>query len=233
MKNYIIIASSIFLTTTTTNTFAADAIIADEAPLIIQQSTSKPATSTFKWDGTYFGGQLDYRMGKVKFSQGSNHGTGKGNGFMGGLYGGYNMDIGNNFILGAEADVSSVISSKKKDNAGKADSFATTGLGLNGAVRARLGYSADRFMPYIAGGLAIGEIKNKLQTKNESFSNSKVKKGWTVGAGVDYAATDNVILRAEYRYTDFGKQNLDFGGDNKFSSKASANDIRIGIAYKF
>ncbi len=32
--------------------------------------------------------------------------------------------------------------------------------------------------------------------------------GWAAGAGVDYAATDNVIVRLEYRYTDYGHKDF-------------------------
>ena len=60
--------------------------------------------------------------------------------------------------------------------------------------------------------------------------------GWTAGAGVDYAATDNVIVRLEYRYTDYGRKDftadldgLELGASNKFKT----NEIRLGVAYKF
>ncbi|MCK1975216.1 outer membrane beta-barrel protein, partial [Bacillus safensis] len=80
---------------------------------------------------------------------------------------------------------------------------------------ARVGYAVDRFMPYLAGGVAFGNIKNSGSIDNiGSFSESKTLTGWTAGAGVDYAATDNLIVRLEYRYTDYGDKDIDFGGLN-------------------
>ncbi|MER8912993.1 hypothetical protein NKI32_04050 [Mesorhizobium sp. M0761] len=40
--------------------------------------------------------------------------------------------------------------------------------------------------------------------------------------------TDNLLLRAEYRYTDFGTEALPNG---KVDLKT--NEVRLGIAYKF
>ncbi len=54
--------------------------------------------------------------------------------------------------------------------------------------------------------------------------------GFTVGGGVDLAMKDNIILRAEYRYSDFGKKQF-VKDTGKFSYKT--NDFRVGAAFKF
>ena len=82
-------------------------------------------------------------------------------------------------------------------------------------------------------GVALGGIKDTVTTNNSSFTSDKTRAGWTIGGGVDYAATDNLVLRLEYRYTDFGKQNFDLNNSTNYSRKLSTNDIRIGVAYKF
>ncbi|EEX58176.1 MULTISPECIES: outer membrane protein, partial [Brucella] len=157
------------------------------------------------------------------------------NGFIGGLYTGYNFDTGNNFILGLDANVDYNNLKKSRDFITSGNPVQTTGetqLRWSGAVRARAGYAIDRFMPYIAGGVAFGGIKNSLRIGGEESSKSKTQTGWTVGAGIDYAATDNVLLRLEYRYTDYGKKNF---GLNDLDTRGSfkTNDIRLGVAYKF
>ena len=91
-------------------------------------------------------------------------------------------------------------------------------------------------MPYVTGGIAFGHFKYGLEAPdyNEGFSASKTFTGWTLGAGVEFALTDNLIGRAEYRYTDFGKNTVVDPTDwytNKVKFKT--NDVRIGIAYKF
>ena len=58
--------------------------------------------------------------------------------------------------------------------------------------------------------------------------------GWNIGAGIEYAATDNLILRAEYRYTDFGSKTFHgLWGEDEGKIKLRTNDIRLGVAYKF
>jgi outer membrane immunogenic protein len=63
-----------------------------------------------------------------------------------------------------------------------------------------------------------------------------VMTGWTVGAGVDYAFTDNIIFRAEYRYSDFGSTTQQpflplFPNEQEIEFKS--HDVRLGLAYKF
>ena len=62
--------------------------------------------------------------------------------------------------------------------------------------------------------------------------------GYTVGGGVEYALTNHVILRSEYRYTDYGSKDFDFNNkfiDEPVTLKADykTHEVRLGIAYKF
>lgn len=227
MKKFLILGSSILLATLTTGAYAADVVSAQEpAP-----SFAAPA---FNWSGAYIGGQIDYSMTKGKFSY-ANFPEAKatGKGFLGGIYTGYNFDVGNNVILGAELDFTTGFNKSKKNDASGYAAYATTQARWAGAARARVGYAMDRFLPYLAGGVALGGIKDTVTTQNSSFTSDKTRSGWTIGGGVDYAATDKVILRLEYRYTNFGKQNFDLNNSMNYSRKLSTNDIRIGVAYKF
>ncbi|MGU3401357.1 outer membrane protein [Brucellaceae bacterium D45D] len=206
---------------------AADAIVEEPAPVVVA-----PA---FTWAGAYIGGQVGYGWGKSEFES---FGHIKPDGFLGGLYAGYNFDTGSDFILGIDGDITY---NNLKDNDSVTDGLLEAGieskLRWSGAIRARAGVAFDRFMPYIAGGVAFGSIKTSGYVTDGlnalSASESKTRTGWTIGGGVDYAATDNVILRLEYRYTDFGKKDLDFGVNAGLENKFKSNDIRLGIAYKF
>ncbi|MCL8000086.1 porin family protein [Brucella sp. 21LCYQ03] len=220
---------------------AADAIVYDEpAPVI--------SAPVFSWTGGYLGGQVGWGWAKSSFDvDGYNIGHMKPDGFLGGLYAGYNFDMGNNFVLGLDGDVTF---NNQKDNISETftngvDSLtlgAESKLRTSGAVRARAGLAMDRWLPYVAAGVAIGSVKNTVsasgvidgQPFDVSESESKTHVGWTAGAGVDYAATDNVILRLEYRYSDYGKKNYTVVDDvltarNKFKT----NEVRLGVAYKF
>ncbi|EJF85005.1 outer membrane protein [Bartonella rattimassiliensis] len=105
-----------------------------------------------------------------------------------------------------------------------------------GATRARVGLSAHRVMPYIAGGIAYGQFQDVLSTVitgdepfNRTSDVTKMMMGYTVGGGVDFAMTDNFIVRAEYRYSDFGKKKF----KDEIEVEYKTNDFRAGIAYKF
>ncbi|EJF87451.1 hypothetical protein ME1_01053 [Bartonella vinsonii subsp. arupensis OK-94-513] len=113
----------------------------------------------------------------------------------------------------------------------------------SGATRVRIGFAAaDRIMPYVAGGIAYAQMQGTYTIKaTEAAGNAEIASakffdatktfvGYTLGGGVDIAMTDNVLLRAEYRYSDYGKKQFDRDTD-EFSYKT--NDFRVGVAYKF
>jgi outer membrane immunogenic protein len=223
----LLLASTVALVAAT-GAKAADAVIEQEpAPVVV--------APTFTWNGAYIGGQVGYGWGKADFSGDVfTNDSVKPDGFLGGLYAGYNFDLGNNVVLGIDGDITYNDLSKGirvyNDDL-EVGSFENK-LRWSGAVRARAGYAFDRFLPYIAGGVAFGDVKNSGTINGIGFSESKTLTGWTVGGGVDYAATDNLIVRLEYRYTDYGDKNIDFGGlsvKNDFKT----NEVRLGVAYKF
>ncbi|MDH7784457.1 outer membrane immunogenic protein [Ochrobactrum sp. 19YEA23] len=207
---------------------AADAVVEQEpAPVVV--------APTFTWNGAYIGGQVGYGWGKSNFSGDLyTYGDVKPDGFLGGLYAGYNFDLGNNVVLGIDGDVTYNDVSKGIDiyNGDLAVGSFDNKLRWSGAVRARAGYAFDRFLPYIAGGVAFGDVKNSGSIGGVGFSESKTLTGWTIGGGVDYAATDNLILRLEYRYTDYGDKDINFG-DLSVKNDFKTNEVRLGVAYKF
>ncbi|WP_375649522.1 porin [Bartonella sp. OT172YNZD] len=255
---------------------AADVIIPREtAPAVI-------AAPSFAWTGFYIGGQVGNFSSKVDaFDSETNKKitdkdlTPKPSGFMGGIYVGSNVDLGNGLILGVETDAvwadreeskvhSEVIGDEKleafkakleaakvtftsenKDIAkdDKRIDSASIKEKWSGATRVRIGFAAvDRIMPYFAGGIAYTQLQSthsvKVMAKADGveiasakfLDKTKTMVGFTVGGGVDFAMTDNVLLRAEYRYADFGKKAF-VKDEDKTAYKT--NDFRVGVAYKF
>jgi len=209
---------------------AADAIVYEEPTPVV-------AAPVFSWTGGYLGGQIGYGWGKSRLSGVDFPNEVKPDGFLGGLYAGYNFDLGNNVILGVDGDITyNDLKDGESENYGPGFDVGTENkLRWSGAVRGRLGVAVDRFLPYIAGGVAFGNVKNLAYVGPISSSESKTLTGWTAGAGVDYAATDNIIVRLEYRYTDYGRKDFNGTGDFGFNveNKFKTNEIRLGVAYKF
>ncbi len=112
------------------------------------------------------------------------------------------------------------------------DSHSRRGLGSR-----RIGYAFDRLLLYATGGAAFAGITvhDASPAVGMFDDHSITRTGWTVGAGVDYAFTDNLIGRVEYRYADFGSfgytSNV-FPGFNE-NHEISENVVRGGLAWKF
>ena len=235
MRNYLI-ASALFAASIT-SAKAADVVVVQE-PIAV-----------YNWSGVYVGAQAGYAWGKSEFRNRTDtyvEGTDfDPRGFFGGVYVGYNAQVGNNFVLGVDAELNAAdIRRHGGDYTWSDSSDGTSGdysvnphakMTWNGAVRARAGYAYDRFLPYIAGGVSFGEYKFGLIRDGDSiFSEKASMTGWNIGGGVEYAATDNVILRLEYRFTDFGSKTFhDLWFEDEAKIKLRTNDVRLGIAYKF
>jgi outer membrane immunogenic protein len=100
-------------------------------------------------------------------------------------------------------------------------------------VRGRLGYAADRFMPYITGGAAFGNIKASVPGVAQTSSDNS---GWTIGAGLEAAFAPNWTAKVEYLYVDLGTFNcgLNCGGGLVTDNVSfHANLLRAGVNYKF
>ena len=147
-------------------------------------------------------------------------------------------------------------------------------MNWDGSLRARFGMvAAPSLLVFATGGVAAGRIQQRTgingaivftddQTDTQATHNvsgssesNKIRLGWTLGAGADYKLTESWTMRAEYRYTSFGKSS------SSASSTASCVDgpatgngctqlavatasastkttdafhaVRIGLSYKF
>lgn len=186
------------------------------APAYPMKADAPAAAPVFSWTGFYIGGNTGYAWGSGTGAAGA-YGLNP-DGWLGGGQMGYNFQFQNNVLVGLEADVdASNISASHGPVSSKLDYFGT--------VRARLGYAFDRVLPYVTGGLAWGN--NKITANGVSQSNTST--GWTAGAGVEYALTNNWTARAEYLYLDLGKSGFQSVGD----AGVTASSARLGVNYKF
>jgi outer membrane immunogenic protein len=216
------IASIAVAAATLTAAHAADFSVMQPQPI----AYSAPA---FSWTGLYAGLHAGYGWGTVDtdIPGAPNYNI---DGFNGGIHAGYNHDLGG-FVLGIEGDLnlSDIVYSE-------VFMAATTSLRVEnfGSIRARAGFAADRFMPYITGGFAFGTGSFSVDAFGGSFTERQTHTGWTIGAGAEYAVTDNILLRAEYLYTDLGEKNYLSGvlppGVN---GKVNFGTARVGASFKF
>ena len=71
-------------------------------------------------------------------------------------------------------------------------------------VRGRAGYAFGGILPYVTGGLAVGDIRANMPGFAVA---STTNAGWTVGAGLEVALPGNWTAKAEYLHVDLGRFN--------------------------
>jgi outer membrane immunogenic protein len=198
---------------------AAD--LARRAPPRAAVPIRTPEVRLFDWTGFYAGLNGGYGWGDSKFT-GAGANTSPEGALLGGTIG-YNYQWGST-VFGVETDLAW---SNVKGSTGCTFGSCETKNDWLGTTRLRLGYAFDRFMPYVTGGAAYGDVKARVPGVG---SDSDTKVGWTVGGGAEYAFTPNWSVKAEYLYVDLGKIDCAAcGGHVKFNE----NIVRGGINYKF
>ena len=198
--------------------------------------TDFPAAAplTFDWTGAYLGLPAGYGFGKFPSNLGTvvapgvvTNGLGNAGGFMGGATVGYQMQFGQ-FVAGLEGEL---------NYTGIGDSFATSNpltgdakVTYLGMVTGRLGFTPfDRFLVYGKGGYAFGGAEVSIDGVG---SDTNFHNGWTLGAGLEYAITQNLTTKIEYNYVDLQRQNFNIGGTTT-SAGFQGNLLRAGLNFKF
>lgn len=188
------------------------------------------------------------------FSQWSNKRSGS---FVGGGQIGYNYQI-DAMVIGLEADINyaDISSERSGFNRGRGyyDSesiVAKSSVNWFGTLRARVGALVnDRLLIFATGGLAFGGVEvsgryiygDGRTDRGIGGKRSSTRTGWTLGAGLEYAITDNLTLKGEYAYVDLGSkthrfsenyQNLNNIYYTSARDEAHFHVIRAGLNYRF
>lgn len=185
----------------------------------------------FNWTGAYVGANLGANWATV-----TNSGTSTG--VIGGLQAGYLWQA-SQFVYGLEADIAFSSNSKSTTfldlNSGNTFSQRDK-VTFSSTVRGRLGYAFDRFLVYGTGGLAMANIESRLSNvaTGTTDKNTTFRAGWSLGAGLEYAITNNVTVRGEYLHNDFGRYTVNYNANGVFDRHRVSEDmVRLGVNYKF
>jgi outer membrane immunogenic protein len=85
------------------------------------------------------------------------------------------------------------------------------------SARGRIGYAFDRTLFYVTGGAAFTDVRATTNWipfgifPGTTATQTRTLVGGTVGAGVEYAVTNNITLGMEGRYTQYESQRFDAG----------------------
>lgn len=204
-------------------TWASAADIPRAAPSYRAPAVYAPV---FTWTGGYIGINAGYGFGSSDWS-----GFAADADPSGGLVGltlGYNWQAGP-WVFGLEGDIAW---------SGMKGNFANAACPLGcevknqwlGTARGRLGYAMDRFMPYITGGAAFGDVRT---TVNGFANGGDTNVGWTIGGGIEGALAPNWTAKLEYLYVDLGDVSCGALACGLAAPDFQAHILRAGLNYKF
>jgi outer membrane immunogenic protein len=185
-------------------------------------------TQAYNWTGFYFGANGGGGWGH-SFWSAQPTGVGLSGGQVGGTAG-YNWQIGR-AVLGIEGDID-WSGLQGTGTSAACPLGCTTSDSWLSTVRGRVGYAFDRFLPYVTGGLAVGDIHAATPGLVGGTSSNA---GWTIGAGLEVALPGNWSAKAEYLHVDLGNFNCGTGCGVAPTDNVSLhqNIFRAGVDYHF
>jgi len=207
----------------------AGAAAAADLPRPAPQPYYPPAAAyapVYNWTGFYIGLNGGGGFGGSKWDSTNSFNV------DGGLIGstiGYNYQWGR-VVAGLEGDIDwSDINGSTTTGCPLSCKTSNTWLST---VRGRLGYAADRFLPYVTGGGAFGSIRATMP----GFAATANTTGWTLGGGLEAAIAGPWTAKVEYLYVDLGSFNcgLNCGAGTLINNVSfHTNVLRAGLNYRF
>jgi outer membrane immunogenic protein len=179
---------------------AADLIIDEPAPTVGIVDVGG------NWDGVYIGAFAGYGAGTFEWSD-----TADVEGWLLGAAVGANFTVTDGIVAGVVGDIA-------WSDIGDDDGFFD--INWAGSLRGRLGFDGGAFLPYLTAGLAVAG------TEIEGIDATHI--GWTAGAGVEFAATEDLSVDLLYRYSDYGTQSY-----NGTDVSLNTHQVTIGLNWHF
>ncbi len=187
--------------------------------------------AAYNWTGFYAGINGGYGWGSSTWSNpiGSTGSFDINGSVVGGTLG-YNWQAGQ-LVFGLEGDIDwSNIGGRTGNGLCAGISCETKNTWL-GTARGRVGYAWDRFLPYITGGLAVGDVKS---TPAGFGSETDTQVGWTLGGGAEVALAGPWTAKVEYLYVDLGTASCGTSACGVSTDvDFHTNLVRGGINYRF
>lgn len=139
-----------------------------------------------------------------------------------GGFAGYNHKIGESVVIGAEAGIAVSTDDRIRAAAGGRELLVDPRYSFD--LGARAGYLVtDKALLYVRGGYANTRVRTSLETLAGIVRSHENLDGWQIGGGVEYALSQKISARAEYRYSDLGQQ----------GARYQRHQTLIGVSYNF
>jgi outer membrane immunogenic protein len=207
---------------------AQSASAADLSLAPLYKAPPSQLTQAYNWTGFYLGANGGGGWGRSYWNAPSDR-IGLSGALAGGTAG-YNWQMGR-AVVGLEGDVDWAHLQGTNSSA-LCPGGCTTSDNWLSTVRGRVGYAFDRVLPYVTGGLAVGDIN----AATPGFAGaSTTNAGWTVGGGLEVALPGNWSAKAEYLHVDLGRFNCGTNCGVAPTDNVSMHDdvVRAGVNYHF
>jgi len=193
-----------------------------------------PARKFYDWTGFYAGINGGGASGKTNWFSVPDDLSGSSS-ISGGLAGGtagYNLQTGDPFVVGMEADFdwADIRGTASPPTCAPGCEFRIPWLAT---ARLRFGYALfDTVLPYITGGAAIADLNADIIGKPFGVA-ATTNLGWTAGAGVEFVISGAWRAKVEYLYIDLNGFSCNAecaGGPVSFNVHDSV--VRAGLNYR-
>jgi outer membrane immunogenic protein len=204
---------------------------AADIPRRVERQVTAPVpyvAAAYNWTGFYAGINAGWGWGTGSLNGSRRTGDVDGDGGLIGGQIGYNWQIGQ-IVWGLETDLNwSGMEASRGCGGGLRCAVSNDWLGT---ARGRIGLAMDRWMPYVTGGLAYGDVSASVT----GFpGKSDTRAGWALGTGVEFAIAAPWTAKLEYLYVDLG----DFSCGRACGAGANniefrSHIVRAGLNYRF
>lgn len=184
----------------------------------------------YDWSGAYVGLQggwsfLDPNTGAANLIQGNS------DGFSGGVHGGLNRQRGW-AVYGVEMDYT-LTDLDALEPAFNPAFNSVASSDWNASVRGRFGIAFDRLLVFGTAGFAFADYDGftEFVATGLRFGDEKTLTGGTYGGGVEYAVSQRLRLRSEYRYSNFGSETMTY--DVAYPIKPDMHSVIFGASLAF
>jgi opacity protein-like surface antigen len=206
-----------------------------------QAPLAAPPPPSFSWRGFYLGGFAGALLGDGTFTYFEQTPV-RGAALLGGGTIGYNWEWTPTLLVGIEADFG-YRGPVYAERVNRVYPGPTDG-GVLGTARARLGYAfAPRWLSYATAGFAYGTdfpprgfTSTIPLTFGQQSTGTTVRAGWTAGAGVEYAWSDLISVKAEYLYVRLADSGVAYStnfGSAPLGVTSAGHIVRGGLNFHF
>jgi outer membrane immunogenic protein len=223
---------------------SASVASATDLPAPLYAKAPIMANPAYDWSGFYVGGHVGYIWGRSRvFDDGVLTESGAPtNGAVGGILAGYNRQSGP-LVLGIEAD----FGWSDAQGHGTAPPPPPLPPAVQRGPNAyhlkwdshfvgKVGFASDRWSIFATGGLAVAGFQFQEGTAPPAppaNSISATYVGFSVGAGVEYALTQNLLGRLQYIYDDFGGKDYVTVDGETYRVRLTSQTLRGALSWKF